>query len=323
MKPYSLFQRINDTPIARKLYFTVGIMALLIAVELATLVFSINTISSVRAIVAAESVWSKAQKDALWQLVKYAQSCDEADYARFMKFMDITQGAHKSLGELIKEKPDVKWAIKGFIEGGSHPDDAAGMVHLFLRFQSNIYIRKAIAAWASADAIATATLFTGRELHTYIQSSNGTGDVNRLLQEIEPLNERLTSYENQFSFSLGEGSRWMEKVVLKLLFIVALTVETTGLMLAITISRGIQRGLTEILLSARAVAKGSFDRKARVYSKDEIGVLANAFNEMAEDLRQSAEENELALQECLKILGINGDKIKEKLGRTHPGAGRQ
>jgi len=155
-------------------------------------------------------------------------------------------------------------------------------------------------------------------LHTDILLSNGAGDVNKILVQIDPVNEKLTRYENDFSYALSEGSRWLEKVVLKLLFLIVLTVEMTGLTLAITLSRGIQRGLTDILLSAQAIAKGNFDRKARVYSKDEIGLLAGTFNKMAEDLQQSAEENELALRECLKLLGIHGDKIKEELGRTHP-----
>jgi hypothetical protein len=65
----SVFRRFRDISIAKKLYFTVGIMALLIAVELGVLIFSINTLSSVRAYVGGEGLWSKAQKDALYQLL--------------------------------------------------------------------------------------------------------------------------------------------------------------------------------------------------------------------------------------------------------------
>jgi light-regulated signal transduction histidine kinase (bacteriophytochrome) len=97
--------------------------------------------------------------------------------------------------------------------------------------------------------------------------------------------------EDEFSFSLGEGSRWLEGVVLRLLFIVAATVECTGLLLAIAVSRGIQKGLHEILLSAQAVGSGDFSRKARAYSDDEIGILANNFNSMAMKLERLEKEN--------------------------------
>jgi len=108
----------KDISIAKKLYFTVGIMALLIAVELGVLIFSINTLSSVRAYVGGEGLWSKAQKDALYQLLKYARTHNEADYQEFEGFMKVNQGDHKARMEMIKggDKTDMAAARQGFIE---------------------------------------------------------------------------------------------------------------------------------------------------------------------------------------------------------------
>src|ERR1700744_2448870 len=92
----SIFRWFKDTSIAKKLYFTVGIMALLIAIELFVLFFSIHTLSSVRAYVGGEGLWSKAQKDAMYQLLKYARTHDEADYTEFLSFMKVNQGDHKA-----------------------------------------------------------------------------------------------------------------------------------------------------------------------------------------------------------------------------------
>ena len=68
------FKRLRNISISKKLYFTMGIMALLIIVELATLWFSVGTLSSVRAFVGGEGLWSKAQKDAIYHLEKYGRS---------------------------------------------------------------------------------------------------------------------------------------------------------------------------------------------------------------------------------------------------------
>lgn len=76
MKGVSLFRWFKDVSIAKKLYLTVGLMATLIAIELGALVFSINTLSSVRAYVSGEGLWSKAQKDAMYQLLRYSRSHD-------------------------------------------------------------------------------------------------------------------------------------------------------------------------------------------------------------------------------------------------------
>ncbi len=289
----SVFRWFRDISIAKKLYFTVGIMALLIAVELGVLIFSINTLSSVRAYVGGEGLWSKSQKDALYQLLKYARTHNEADYAEFEGFMKVNQGDHKARMEMSKgPNTDMAAARQGFIEGRNHPDDVDGMVKLFLRFHSNKYISRAIVAWTKADEVISRFMALGERLHKEINATPYSQQrVDAILDQIDPLNDQLTPHEDEFSFSLGEGSRWLEHTILRLLFIVALTVECTGLLLAITVSRGIQRGLSEILQSANAMAKGDFRRKAKAFSRDEIGTLADNFNSMAEELQRLEWEN--------------------------------
>ena len=288
----SIFRWFKGISIAKKLYFTVGIMALLIIVELAVLFFSINTLSSVRAYVGGEGLWSKAQKDALYALLKYARTRNEADYMLFRGFMKVNQGDNDARIELSKENPDFAIVRKAFIAGRNHPDDVNGMISLFRRFHSNQYIARAIAAWTKADIVIIGFNAVGERLHAEITATYPSNQrINAILNEIDPLNAQLTPLEDEFSFALGEGSRWLEGVVLKLLLIVALTVESTGLILAITVSRSIQKGLREILLSAKAVTKGDFSRKAISYSRDEIGILANNFNSMAEELERLEQEN--------------------------------
>jgi signal transduction histidine kinase len=288
----SVFRWFRDISIARKLYFTVGIMATLIAIELVVLFFSINTLSSVRAYVGGEGLWSKAQKDALYQLLKYARTQDETDYAKFEDFIKVNEGDHLARIELSKPDPDLAIVRQGFEEGRNDPADVSGMIRLFRRFHANKYIQRAILAWTRADGVIAEFITLGHHLHDEINTRPGSQvRIDAILDEIDPLNNRLTPLEDEFSFALGAGSRWLEGVVLRLLFIVALTVECTGLILAITVSRGIQKGLQEILLSARSVARGDFGRKARAYSADEIGILANNFNSMADELQRLEQEN--------------------------------
>ncbi|MBO9200320.1 MULTISPECIES: sensor histidine kinase [Niastella] len=291
MKGVSLFKWFRNVSIAKKLYFTVGIMATLIAIELGALVFSINTLSSVRAYVSGEGLWSKAQKDAMYQLLRYSRTQDEADFEKFKEFMKVPKGDHKTLVELSKKKPDMEVARQGFIEGRNHKDDVDGMIKLFTRFNRISYINKAIKVWSSADSSVAEFIPIGEQLHKEINSPNPSPEkISAIVQAIDPLNARLTVLEDEFSYTLGEGSRWLENLILRLLFSIALTVEITGLTLAIIVSRNIQKGLNEILQSAKAVAKNDFGRKAQAFSKDEIGILANNFNNMAEELARGIRE---------------------------------
>jgi PAS domain S-box-containing protein len=310
MKGVSLFKWFRNVSIANKLYFTVGIMATLIVIELGVLVFSIQTLSSVRAYVSGEGLWSKAQKDAMYQLLKYSRSHDEADYLKFKEFMKVPLGDHKTLVELSKPNPDMKIARQGFIEGRNHEDDVKGMINLFTRFNSISYINKAIKIWSEADPLVAEFIPIGEQLHEEINSPHPSQErINEIIYGIDPINKRLTKLEDDFSYTLGEGSRWLEKLVLKLLFVVALSVEITGLTLAIMVSRNIQKGLNEILQSAKAVARKDFSRKATAFSKDEIGILANNFNAMASELEKSIREIEQAQQKFKGLLESAPDAI--------------
>ncbi|WP_373512572.1 hypothetical protein, partial [Persicitalea sp.] len=79
MTTFSFFSWFKNLSIARKLYSVVGIMAVLIVVEIGTLYFAVHTLSSVRAFVGAEGLWSKAQKDAVYNLQQYSQTHSEKD----------------------------------------------------------------------------------------------------------------------------------------------------------------------------------------------------------------------------------------------------
>ncbi|WP_276089990.1 hypothetical protein [Pedobacter sp. JY14-1] len=100
------FLRLNNISISRKLYFTIGFTALLVTIELCTLWFAITTLSAVRSYVSGEGLWSKAQKDAVMNLRRYAQTQDENDYEEFKRFLEVPYGDKAARLELMKSMPD-------------------------------------------------------------------------------------------------------------------------------------------------------------------------------------------------------------------------
>jgi len=194
-------------------------------------------------------------------------------------------------------------ARQGFLEGRFHPDDIDGAISLFRRFHSIYYINKAIHVWTTGDSLIAEFKSIGDELHKEITAPASSPERTALiLDKIDPLNETLTHVEDEFSYTLGEGSRWLDHLILRLLFGLVLTVEVFGLTLTILVSRGISRGLNDIIDSAEKIADGDLKVRAKVYSRDEIGILANAFNEMTSRL----EENFIALKNQRKISELQG-----------------
>lgn len=283
---------LKNISIRKKLYFTMGIMALLIAVELVTLFLTIGTLSSTRAFVAGEGLWSKAQKNAVYYLHRYSNTWDDRDYQRYLTFLNVLKGDETARIELDKRNPEHRIAREGLLKGGNHPGDIDGMITLFRRFRNVYYIDEAIKIWARGDSLVSILRNEASRLRAEISSENPSSEIIiNTLTSIDGLNAQLTLLENRFSFTLGEGSRWLEGLILKTLFLLAITVECTGLLLTIMVSAGISKGISEIIRISEKVAQSDFSEKAKIFSKDEIGQLAFSFNNMTDELQRKIRES--------------------------------
>src|ERR1700733_7418747 len=109
--------------------------------------FSFGLLSSMRAYVGGESLWSKAQKDAVFHLQKYATSRDADELREFRADIAVPLGDHEARVEMDKPNPDIRKVRQGFIRGGNHPDDVDGMFNLYRRFRYVSFMPQAIQAW--------------------------------------------------------------------------------------------------------------------------------------------------------------------------------
>ena len=78
---------------------------------------SLEIVSASRAYVGGESFWSKAQKEAVYNLFRYAQSRSETDYRAYREAIAVTLGDRRARLELEKPEPDLAVAREGFIAG--------------------------------------------------------------------------------------------------------------------------------------------------------------------------------------------------------------
>lgn len=315
MKRFSFINWFRNVSIAKKLYFSVGIMAVLIALELVTLGFAIKTLSAVRAFVGGEGLWSKAQKDAIFHLERYGHTRNTADYLEYQQFMRVPQGDAKARMELEKPNPDLATVYAGFIEGRNHADDVEGMAWLFRNFYWVSYIDDAIRIWKEADDYRLQLIPIADQLHSAIRSGTATQEeINAILHRITPINNQLTQLEDEFSFTLGEGSRWLENLIMKILLLLALTVEISGLLLTISVTRRMQKGLHEIIVTSDKISAGDRYARARAFSTDEIGQLAVSFNRMTDELQQhilALKESQARLKTSEERMGLLVDNIKD------------
>ena len=89
----------NGGRLLRIVWPFLGVVALLVLLG----VTSIDILSAVRAYVGSEGLWSKAQKEAVYYLNRYAATRSDADYRRYQEAIAVPLGDRKAREEL--EKP--------------------------------------------------------------------------------------------------------------------------------------------------------------------------------------------------------------------------
>jgi two-component system, sensor histidine kinase len=285
----------NNLSVAKKLYAVVGVMALLIATELLALRFAMSTLSSVRAFVGGEGLWSKAQKSSVLELQKYALTHDPVYYQQYLHQLKIPLGDRRARLELEKPTYDYETVKRGFLDGEIHPNDIEGMVKLLTRFHQISYLSEAVQAWRDADQMIVSLQDEAQGLDRSIRTTpNDRERIDHHLQRIYQIDKEVTLAEAKFSYVLGEGSRWLEGVLMTILLMAVLAIESTGLLLTISFSRNLSRGLNELNDVAQKVGTGIFDINVPVRSKDELGQLAESLNKMISDLKQNIGEKRRA-----------------------------
>jgi diguanylate cyclase (GGDEF)-like protein/PAS domain S-box-containing protein len=191
---------------------------------------SLYMMSAVRSYVGGESLWSKGQKDAIYYLNLYANSRDEINYLKYQQAIAIPQGGHDLRVAMDQPVPDIARATAGILQGGNHPDDAQGIIWLYLNFRHFSYLEKAIDRWKIGDNYLVQLDEVAREMHGRILEGSATnGDVLAWRQRINAINEGVTPAAMAFSNALGEGSR----VILRILLAVNLATAVLLIILAL------------------------------------------------------------------------------------------
>ena len=202
----------------------------IIALQLIVAVASIEALSSVRAYVTGESLYSKGQKDAQIHLLDYAQYHREEDYLRFLGALAVPLGDRVAREELQKADPDLELARRGFLQGDNHPDDIGGLIRLFRWFHRVPFMAEAIVTWTDGDLVIQQMRSLAEQAHQRVVNGDldaaGAADMR---EQALVLNKRLTLLESKFSAQLGEASRQTQRLLLVVNSALAALLAVTGL----------------------------------------------------------------------------------------------
>ena len=241
--------------------------------------------SAVRAYVEGEALWSKAQKDAVYHLRKYAAQGRESDWRAYREALEVTLGDRRARLALQQPVPDREAAAEGFRAGRNHPEDIPGMIWLFPWIEHFEPFGRALESWERADEKIVELEALGRRLETRVQDSSAGGEMRPLLAELDRLNLELTHLEESFSDAMGDGSRRLKRWFLGLVTAVTLVLLTTGIQLSWSLAKN-ARDASEALAASeqryRALVENSAVGIWHVTTEGETLYVNSAMKRMLE-----------------------------------------
>jgi hypothetical protein len=198
--------------------------------------FSLEMLSSMRAYVSAESLWSKSQKDAVFHVQTFASSHDPEDLRQFRADIAIPLGDHEARVEMRQPNPDFEKVRQGFIRGGVHRDDIVGMFNLYRRFEWVSFMQRAIRAWEAGDHCISQLDEAGTLLQREIASPAPSAEkIQSILAEIFVVNDNLTLIENQFVAALSDASRMTYRLLQRIMLAATPVLLMLGIVLSLRI----------------------------------------------------------------------------------------
>jgi adenylate cyclase len=106
--------------------------------------------------------------------------------------------------------------------------------------------------------------------------------------DMKDIDELVAAASTEMGEFVGAGASIVEgnqTLALRANAVMIVVASLVGLLLAYVVSRGMTRPIERLRQAARAVQGGNLDTEVRVTSRDEIGDVATAFNQMVVDLR--------------------------------------
>ena len=201
---------------------------------------SMTVLGSARSYSEGNSNWSKQQKEAVFQLLRYAETHDEEDFERYRAAIAVPLAFKRFRIEMQKPAPDLGVVYEALHAGLTHPDDMESGIVFFRRFHRMPPMAEVIKVWERGDAMIAELTTTADQLHQAVLRGNADPDQLRTIRNrMLEINEQLTPMSQEFTRSLGAASRQTQVILMVSMFSVTMLLLPVGVFLSHrTLARG-------------------------------------------------------------------------------------
>jgi len=197
-------------PLSRRLmplaYALVAIVGLIMAMTWGALQVQITLAGFLN----GESLWSKAQKQAVVDLEAYAGSGDAVVLADFKRHYLVLESDRWARNAIASGDFDHEEVADAFGRGGVIPQAIPGMIFILEHFSSAPHINPALRAWYSTDEAITEFGAIARSLeHSHANGGLAPAELSLQRDRIRELNSYIEPRTNVFSVEVAKGAVWV------------------------------------------------------------------------------------------------------------------
>lgn len=191
-----------------------GLLVVVVMTLSAMTVISLNVMSVLQAYAGGESLWSKAQKDAVFLLTRYAASGADSDYQQFREKLRVPEGDRRARLAMDLPAPRYNDIIEGFADGGMSAHEVSGLIWAYRYFKPQPEVQRAIRYWESGDRYVARLRQLGEKLHAANARNLPPTAVAATVAEINRINDDLMPIEEGFSHALADASRRTRNILI-------------------------------------------------------------------------------------------------------------
>jgi diguanylate cyclase (GGDEF)-like protein/PAS domain S-box-containing protein len=192
-----------------------------------------------------ESVWSKAQKQAVIDLEAYARSGDDIHLDSFRRNASLLAHDRWARDAIAGGDFDRQAVEKAFADGSVIHDAIPGMIFILQYFSRMPYMKQAEEAWRSTDVtLDELALIADRLQQSYAHGGLSTDQIEKESDHVKALNRFIEPRSNLFSLEIAQGASWLGRVLFGCVLIAAILASLLWMGMARRILNGI-RGTEE------------------------------------------------------------------------------
>lgn len=199
----------KQSNLQKKLTALVAGLCLTIILTVGFMVAVVQLQSAITAYTWGESVWSRAQVDAVHYLDQFAETGRISELAHARQSLAIPIGDLHA--RMAITSPELNWqrARNGFLQGGNHPEDINRMIILVRYFAWLDQLSNALTAWEETDDLLLQLDQIGNTLEREWLTGSPDGEhLQSLRGQLSELDQQLQQKAREFRIAMGDAARW-------------------------------------------------------------------------------------------------------------------